>query len=331
MYSWGDDTSTWKKPGSYNYGSAKAPYLDDLKKEAADKGPRTYVGTKKPNLDLVNPKGKKLYSESENPIILAVDGTGSMQSWPGEIFDRLPLFYQTLSKYKPEIELSFSVIGDAISDDWPLQISAFGKGVELDDYLKALHPEGRGGPGIRESYELFSYFIHEHCKTPNAVSPFLFIMGDEKFYKNVDPSQVEQLIGDKLQGPLDSAKTIQELTQRYDVYLLRKSYSHGLDKEIEGQWKEVLGAQKVIPIYDPERVVDVAMGLVAKKWGYFGDFENNLGARQDSVGKESVMMSLKAAPGVDFDNLESTMVGSSIVGDAPSMKSKNLASMVSKP
>src|SRR3989338_5924965 len=191
MYSWGDDTSTWKNPGAYDYGSARKPYLEDLAKDAADKGPRSYALKSSPNLALVDPKGKTIKTESEDVIVVAVDGTGSMQTWPAEIFDRLPLLYQTLSKYRPDTELSFSVIGDAAADNWPVQITNFGKGPTLDDYLKAVKAEGGGGPGIRESYELWAYAIDKKVTTPKATSPFLIIMGDEKFYDPIKPEQVK--------------------------------------------------------------------------------------------------------------------------------------------
>ena len=297
-YSWGDDTSAWKNPGTYDYGAAKAPYLDELKKKAEETGSRTYTQISKPQLQLVDPKNKTINSTSKNPISIAIDGTGSMQTWPAEIFDRLPLLYQTLSKYRDDVDCSFSVIGDTVSDDWPLQVTDFGKDITLDSYLKALKPEGRGGPGIRESYELFGYFMNTHAKTPNAELPFLFMMGDEKFYENINPAQVKQYIGDTILAPLNSQEMWQQLAQKFDIYFLRKPYP-GKDEEISAQWKQAIGAQKVIDLYDPLRVIDVAMGIVAKKWGYFGDFEQNLSARQDSNGINSVMASLKLAPGVN--------------------------------
>ncbi|MDO8628299.1 MAG: hypothetical protein Q7R56_00925, partial [Nanoarchaeota archaeon] len=101
MYSWGDDTSVWKNPGKYAYDEAKKPYLEKLAKEADSE--RIYTKKKEPNLALVDPKGKTLTSQSKNPIIVCVDGTGSMQKWPAEIFDRLPLLYQTLSQYRDDV------------------------------------------------------------------------------------------------------------------------------------------------------------------------------------------------------------------------------------
>lgn len=304
MYGWGDDTSTWNKPGAYKYSSAKAPYLDGLKKEAEAKGPKVYLEKKSPKLELVDPKGKELTTDSENPIIVLIDGTGSMQKRPAEIFDRSSLFYQTLSQYRSDVEMSFSVLGDANSDNWPVQIGKFEKGVALDDILKGLHAEGCGGPGIRESYELWAYFMNEHVKTPKAVSPFMFIMGDEKFYEKIDPAQVKHYLGDKLQGPVDAMKVWQSLTQKFDIYLLKKEYP-GREEEICEQWREAIGEQKIIPVEYDERVVDVAMGLVAKKWGNYSDFKLNLSARQDSKAQESVMASLKVAPGVKVGEMKS--------------------------
>lgn len=305
MYSWGSDTSTWANPGKYDYDSAKAPYLEDMAEKAKAKGPKTYLKKKEPKLELVDPKGKTISSNSENPIIFGIDGTGSMARWPYEFWDRAPLLYQTLSQYREDVEICFSVIGDAYSDDWPTQVCDFDKGPDLDDKLAALLGEGGGGPGIRESYELWAYFMDQHCETPNAVSPFLFILGDEKFYDVINPDQVKAIFGDELQGEMDAMKVWQSLAQRYDIRLLRKSYP-GKNEQILPQWEEAIGVQNIIPIYDPLRVVDVAMGLVAKKWGYFDNFQDNLSARQDSKNIELVMESLRAAPDMDIANMKST-------------------------
>ena len=75
---------------------------------------------------------------------------------------------------------------------------------------------------------------------------------------------------------------------------------------------------KKIPIYDPTRCVDVAMGLIAKQWGQFGDFSKSLSARQDADGIEKVMDSLKAAPKPSKDMKSVTKLTDK------SMKSKNL-------
>lgn len=284
MYSWGGSTKDWKKPDAYKYDSARAPYLDSMATVSKAKGGRHYSRGSGPDMKLVDPRGKTISSDSKNVIVFGIDGTGSMVDWPLEIFDRLPLFYQTLSQYRADLEVSFGVIGDATCDSYPLQANSFGKGVGLEDHIKALFAEGGGGGQVSESYELFGYFALNKVKAPNAVSPFLFICGDEKFYPRVDPAQVAHYIGDSLQGPLDSKRVLEGLLQKFDVYFLHKPYGSAgnaaVTAEVREHWANAIGPQRVIALPSYDRVVDIAMGIVAKKWGQFGDFKDNLSARQ---------------------------------------------------
>ena len=59
---------------------------------------------------------------------MALDVTGSMGEWPKIIYDKLPMFYgQIMMKnYLPAPSVSFSAVGDATSDDAPLQVTRFG-------------------------------------------------------------------------------------------------------------------------------------------------------------------------------------------------------------
>ncbi len=296
MYGWGADTSGFKNPGAYKFDSAKAPYLEDFEKQAKAKGSkRTYNKIKEPILNLVDPKGKTLTTQATNVIIWGQDGTRSYQDWPAEIFDRLPLFFQTLGQYRPDLEMLLSVIGDAaFPDNWPLQVAPFGKGPALDDYLKALKPEGAGGPGMRESYELWAYFMHEHVATPNATKPFMMLYADEKFYDEINPAQVKKYIGDTIAEPIPSEKIWKGLAQKNNLYVFKKAYPR-MDDKIREQWNSVLEPGHLVPIDKKERAVDVAMGIVAETWGKFSDFEKNLEARQDEQGIGIVMDSLRAA------------------------------------
>jgi hypothetical protein len=301
MYGWGGDTSNWRGSRRYKFDSARSPYLDKLASAAAKKGPRTYTRSHEPDMALVNSRGKNLKSDSKNPIVVAVDVTGSMASWPGEIFDRLPLLYQTLSQYREDAEFCFAAIGDATCDEFPLQVNDFGKGLDLEQHVKALGCEGGGGGQVSESYELFAHFMLNHCETPNATSPFLLIYGDEKFYNEVDPRQVEHYIGDKLQAPVDSKGVWKGLMQKFNMYFLHKPYGHGgdtrTDREVVAHWADAIGEQRIIEIPTCERAVDIAMGIVAKQWGQFGDFKENLGARQSKKSvKDSVYKSLRFIP-----------------------------------
>lgn len=322
-YSWGDDVSTWRNPGRYDYGAAKRAYVDPTVKLDT----REYVERYEPNNGLVNPHKKELVSKSKNPIIVGIDCTGSMSEWPAEIFDRLPLFAQTLAKYREDVEISFSVIGDAYSDQYPLQIAQFAKGVELDELLNAFYPEGGGGGQTCETYELWAYFMLNHVKTPNAEKPFMIIMGDEDYYKKVNKDQIQHYIGDKITEDVDAEHVWDKLAEKFNIFLLRKEYfSEESDQRILESWRKVLGRQKVIHIPCKERAVDVAMGIIARGWGKYGDFRTNIEARQDEENIKRVEDAIKHIPdGGLGPEAETVSAGASAgAGDSDGGTSKKL-------
>jgi hypothetical protein len=131
MYSWDEDTSSWYGSTTYRYGNRGAANRAKAAKRAAARGPRTYEKKSMPNEKIIDPK-KHIETDSPNPLIIAVDVTGSMADWPFEIFDRLPLLYNTLSQYREDLTIAFAAIGDASVDRWPLQVTSFASGFDLE-------------------------------------------------------------------------------------------------------------------------------------------------------------------------------------------------------
>jgi hypothetical protein len=296
VYSWGPSTDDWAKPGAYSFDAARKAAMEKDALDAAKKGGRSYLAAKTaPDLELASPRGKRVATDSKNPILVAVDVTGSMAHWPAAIFDRLPLLYQTLSQYREDVEISFAAIGDATTDRFPLQVTDFAKGTALDERLAALYGEGGGGGGAKESYELFGWFVQNRVLTPEAEKPFLIIYGDEGFYPEVCPKQVQHYVGAGLEKPASSLEVFQDLMKRYEVYLLRKSYGTGAEaKAIKEQWADALEPQRVLSVHDEERAVDLALGLIARSWGRFEDFEENMKARQPLAKVKELANSLDA-------------------------------------
>jgi len=271
-------------------------------------GPRNYNRPREPNMNLVNPKGKDISSNSKNPIVIGIDCTGSMADWPAEIFDRLPLLCKTLAKYRPDVEISFSVIGDAYCDQYPLQVADFKSGPDLEKVLKALYPEGGGGGQAKETYELWGHYMLKHASTPKAEGkPFMIIFGDEGYYDKIAANQVRHYIGDNLQRNQNSMQMWQKLKEKFNIYMLRKDYNlRGIEEEIDNQWKETLGAEKIVSLskkfeypQDKMRAVDVAMGIIARQWGHFEDFEQSVGSRQEEEIVEQVVDTVGKIPSVE--------------------------------
>jgi hypothetical protein len=278
MYSWYDDTSDWARPAAYSYSPTTKAERDAEAARAAAAGPRAYTDKRSPDEQLVDPK-KRIVSHSKDPLIIAVDVTGSMQRWPFEIFDRLPLLFNTLSQYKPHVEISFAAIGDAVADRWPLQTTDFARGFDLEKLLKAIYGEGGGGDAP-ESYGLFAHWVDTHVAVPNANRPFLIVFGDAPMHPTVPAGQIAGILGDTNHQDVDSIQAWNRVSEKWNTWFLRRPGGRAGD-ETDLQWGHAIGAQQVIQIDDEQRAVDYAMGLVARTWGHFGDFKENMLARQD--------------------------------------------------
>lgn len=278
MYSWDEDTSSWYGSGKYKYKGEGAEKRARAAERAAAYGPRTYDRRREPIEGVVDPK-KIIRTESKNPLLIAVDVTGSMSSWPSEIFDRLPLLFNTLSQYRPDLEVSFAAIGDAGCDRWPLQTTTFAGGFDLEQLLGSLYGEGGGGDAP-ESYGLFAHWVNTHVRVPEAEEkPFLIVYGDITMHQIVPKIHIEQILGDGQARDVDSIAAWREACERWNVWFLRRPGGKSGDR-VDQQWGKAIGEQKVFHIADEMRAVDYAMGLIARAWGHFGDFQDNMRARQ---------------------------------------------------
>ncbi len=291
MYSWDDSMDDWARPGAYRFDSARAGARAREAREAAATGPRTYR-VHRPDEALTSP-AKSLQSTSKNPLIVAVDVTGSMAHWPAEIFDRLPLLYNTLSQYRPDLEICFAAIGDAHCDRWPLQVTSFSRGFNLESQLKAIYGEGGGGDEP-ESYELFAWWVNHHVNlAPTEEKPFLIVFGDAPMHPRVKKAQVRDVIGDRPTQDSDALAEWRALATRYNAWLLRRPGRPG--DHVDQQWSKAVGEQHILHIEDEKRAVDYAMGLIARHWGHYSDFQANLAARQSTGTVARVDRGLEAA------------------------------------
>lgn len=278
MYSWDEDTSTWYGSADYAFGGGAEGERKRAAARAAAGGPRTYETKDRPNDKIIDPH-KHIETTSKNPLIIAVDVTGSMATWPFEIFDRLPLLYNTLSQYRADLQICFAAIGDSNVDRWPLQVTTFASGFDLEQLLGSLFGEGGGGDAP-ESYGLFAHWVNTHVKvTQLDEAPFLIVFGDVSMHGSVRKETVENLLGDKVRKNVDSLEAWRKLTRTWNTWFLRRPTGKPGD-EVDLQWAEAIGEKKIFHIRDEQRAVDYAMGLIARAWGHFPDFQANMLARQ---------------------------------------------------
>src|SRR5215471_7183488 len=113
---------------------------------------------------LMNPrdiKARESRDSAEHPrstsIVFALDVTGSMGEIPARLAKQeLPHFMKFLQGCAiPDPQILFMAVGDATSDEAPLQVGQFESTAELmDQWLTWSFLEGKGGGQGMESYEL---------------------------------------------------------------------------------------------------------------------------------------------------------------------------------
>ena len=242
-----------------------------------------------------------LKSNSESPLVIGIDVTGSMGEWPKTIFSKLPYLEHEAKDYLgDETEISFFAVGDAHSDQYPLQVRPFDKGTHLKSRLEELIIEGNGGGQKKESYELPALYYARNVDLPKVIrNPVYIFIGDEGFYDIANKDQAEQWARVKLEQSMQTADVFKELQESYSVYLVRKPYEltgsdsmSSIDQIISRQWESVLGADHIAPLADPGRVVDVIFGILAQEAHRVKDFEKELRGRQTPEQVRTVMKSL---------------------------------------
>ncbi len=136
-----------------------------------------------PGLNPTRWKDEKLVCDKGDPVVFALDVTGSMGNWTKIIYDKMPMFYGQImmQKYLEDPAISFCAIGDAVTDNAPLQVSEFGQGKEIDQLISKMYLEGGGGGNQHESYELGAYFYSRHSAFTQARKPYFFVTGIEGF------------------------------------------------------------------------------------------------------------------------------------------------------
>lgn len=204
------------------------------------------------------------------PIAVIFDETGSMGGIPMVLQKKLPELYGLILRkgYVEHPQVLYGGVGDAYSDRVPLQIGQFESDNRSDADLEKILLEGNGGGQTRESYDLAMYFMARHTATDawekRGKRGYLFIIGDENYYPNVNPKQVRDVIGDELPEQLSTEQLVRELQEKWDVYFIipQHGYHYG-DTEISKSWRDLFG-QNVIILDDETAVCEtiaLAIGL----------------------------------------------------------------------
>ena len=202
---------------------------------------------------LMNPKGVRLRESrdgADHPeslgIVFALDVTGSMGEIPKIMAtQQLPVFMKTLVDCQiSDPQLLFMAVGDAVSDNAPLQVGQFESTAELmDQWLTWSYLEGGGGGTGQESYELGLYFLAMHsemdCMTKRKKRGYLFMTGDEVPYPTLSRHVVDTVVGDRLDEDLSCEEIVAELQKTFIPFFIIPDRARA--KRCERRWRDLLG------------------------------------------------------------------------------------------
>ncbi len=246
---------------------------------------RTEVFLQRECHPLMSPKGLKVRESRDSDdhphslgIVFALDVTGSMGDIPHRLATKeLPEFMKLLGACRvPDPQVLFMAVGDATSDQAPLQIGQFETTAELmDQWLTWSYLEGGGGGQNTESYELAFYFAVQHtdmdCFAKRRKKGYLFLTGDELPYPAVSRHQVEAIFGEKLDEDIPVEEVIAAAGETYHPFFLIPDLDRR--ERCERRWRDLLG-DRVICMESPEDTCRVAAGLVALTEGRVRDLDD---------------------------------------------------------
>ena len=250
----------------------------------------------------------RVSTEARSPLVIVVDGTGSMGEFPEVIFKKLPLLDLGIEDYLEDCEISFAMIGDAAGDKYALQVQNFTKGKGLVESLNKLVIEKGGGGNECESYDLAAAYYARNCEMPKATKPVLIYVSDEGIYSTLNKDWAKDHAKVDIEKAIKTRELFDELKSKFSVYCIRKHYGGGVDGEqmtgsnlaIHKQWQEYVGADRIAILNDPNRIVDVIFGLVAHETGKKEFFEEEINFRQTPEQVAEVMKSMLTVGREDY-------------------------------
>lgn len=290
----------------HDFSDARAAYDSHVGRSYSDASRRTGTRTTSTGSRTTNAKDvsevleKIIRTMCTNPLLIWCDVTGSMGKWPAIIFSKLPfLEHETQVYLGSDTQISFGAIGDATVDSYPLQVRPFTDGKDLATRMLELVIEQGGGSGISETYELAALYALHNVEIPNAIKPILILIGDEKPYPSVSKDIAKSVAGVSLQATITTEEIFTRLREKFEVFLIRKPYKSSsensmsaADCEIHQRWVELLGADRIVDLPDPNRVVDVILGILAKVVDRFDEFKQEIEGRQEPDQVKTVYKSL---------------------------------------
>jgi hypothetical protein len=203
------------------------------------------------------------------PIVVVLDVTGTMSNVVGAIHASLKNLYNLLltKAYVKDPQILFMAIGDSsissgrMCDEVPLQVAQFESDIRATLQLELMVIEGGGGGQKKESYQNAAYFLAEHTAhdawDKRKKKGYVYFIGDELAWPNVEPDEMFALSGDALVSPIPTARVFAKVQERYETFfILPDGASNGGDRQVLGFWRKLFG-ENVLQLSEPNGAAEL--------------------------------------------------------------------------
>lgn len=196
--------------------------------------------------------------EDVTPIVVSIDGTGSMDKVPFVLQKELPKLIDLLTEKgvsdHPNVLFLCHDDEHAVPPDAAFQMSQFEAGnKELLDSLNELIIPHHGGGNQGEAYHLSIYAAANHTRLESferdGTKGFFFLIGDEEpYYEAADPTNhgtspeiAKEVFGDMIEKEVTMLESLKKVLERYHFFVIRPGHtSNGQNATIGRMWQKLV-------------------------------------------------------------------------------------------
>lgn len=201
------------------------------------------------------------------PIILGLDVTGSMSSILQVMAEKLGLVMTEIYDRKPvtDPQILFAAVGDAVYDDYPLQVTQFESDIRIAKQLTEVYFERGGGGNGFESYPLIWYFAANHTKCDNYLKRnkkgFIFTFGDDGYPEKLTRKEIKEIFGDDVESDISITDLLTQVNRQFEVYHFCMAQGGTYRDSDYLKWQGILG-ERAIRVRDYSKIPEIIVSIL---------------------------------------------------------------------
>ena len=201
------------------------------------------------------------------PIILGLDVTGSMSNILQVMAEKLGLVMTEIYNRKPvtDPQILFAAVGDAVYDDYPLQVTQFESDIRIAEQLTDVYFERGGGGNGFESYPLIWYFAANHTKCDNYLKRgkkgFIFTFGDDGYPAKLTKGEIHEIFGDDAEKDIPIEDILTQVNRQFEVYHFCMEQGGSYSESDYRHWQDLLG-ERAIKVRDYSKIPEIIVSIL---------------------------------------------------------------------